>query len=241
LAVVVRSRAARRCLSALLENDFRLAAVSSTPEALVASCGDRHPDAVVIELDLDRHRERIRDLRRIHENLPDARIVLIADPSREHDVRRALHAGADGLVLESEVDRTLAPTLRAVLAGQLSLPRQYRRHVEKRALSYREQQVLELVIMGATNRQTADALFLSESTIKGHLASAFAKLGVRSRAEAAEVLLDPETEAGHALLLSICPPEAGAFGPPLNGSSQEGRRAAGRPRSAGARRKRARR
>lgn len=238
--MVVRSRAARRCLSALLENEFRLAAVSSTPEGLIASCGDRQPDAVVIELDLNRRRERIRDVRRIHETLPDARIVVIADPSREHDVRRALHAGADGLVLGSEVDRTLAPTLRAVLAGQLSLPRQYRCHVEKRALSYREQQVLELVIKGATNRQVADALFLSESTIKGHLASAFAKLGVRSRAEAAEVLLDPETDAGQALLLSIWPPEAGAFGSPINGSSQE-RRPTSRPRSAGARRRRAKR
>jgi DNA-binding NarL/FixJ family response regulator len=123
--------------------------------------------------------------------------VVVTDPTREHDIRRAFRAGADGLVFASDVDRALAPTVRAVLAGQLSLPCQHRRHLEKQALSYREQQVLGLVINGATNRQAADALVLAESTVKGHLASAFAKLGVRSRAEAAAVLLDPEAEAGH--------------------------------------------
>jgi DNA-binding NarL/FixJ family response regulator len=233
--VVVRSHAARGGVAALLKNGFRLAAASSTPEALVGLCGDSQPDAVVIELDLNEHRERICALRRLHEAWPNARIVVIADPSREHDVRRALRAGADGFVLESEVDRTLAPTLCAVLAGQLSLPREYRRHVEKRALSYREQQVLALVIGGATNRQAAEALFLSESTVKGHLASAFAKLGVRSRAEATGVLLDPEAEPGQKLPLSVWPYH-GAFSVPLNGPSP-GRRAPRRPQSAGPRAK----
>jgi DNA-binding NarL/FixJ family response regulator len=214
LAAVVHNRTARRAVSALLTEGFRLVAASSTPEALVASCRESQPDAVVLELDLDRHGQRIGELRRVDEALPDTRIVVIADPTREHDVRRVLHAGADGLVLGSEADRTLAPTLRAVLVGQLSLPREYRCQVEKRALTYREQQVLELVIGGATNRQAADALFLAESTVKGHLASAFAKLGVRSRAEAAGVLLDPETEAGQTLLLSVWPFDRGVLKAP---------------------------
>jgi DNA-binding NarL/FixJ family response regulator len=222
LAVVVRTAAARRVVSALLEDDFRLAAKSSTPGALVKRCGSTQPDAVLIELHLDGH-QAISELRRVHEALPDARIVIIADPTREHDVRLALHAGVDGLVLRSELERALAPTLRAVLAGQLSLPRRHRPHVEKRALSYREQQVLGLVINGATNRQAADALFLTESTVKGHLVSAFAKLGVRSRSEAAAVLQDPEAEASLRLPPSVWPPGwSGALWAPLNGSHPPG-------------------
>jgi two-component system, NarL family, response regulator len=223
---MVRTAAARRAVSALIDDEFRLAVTSSTPDGLIKPCGDSQPDAFVIELDLSGH-AAIRALRRVHEALPDARIVVIADPTREHDVRRALHAGVDGLVLQSEVEHALAPTLRAVLAGQISLPRRQRHHVEKRALSYREQQVLGLVISGATNRQAADALFLTESTVKGHLASAFAKLGVRSRAEAAAVLLDPEAEAGQRLPPSVWPP--GFSGPsPLNGSHPRGRQRADR-------------
>jgi DNA-binding NarL/FixJ family response regulator len=220
---MVRTAAARRAVSALLEDEFRLAATSSSPEALVERRGDCQPDAVVIELDLNQNREPIGALRRVHEALPDARIVVIADPTRDHDIRRALHAGVDGLVLQSNVERTLAPTLRAALAGQLSLPREHRHHVEKRALSYREQQVLGLVINGSTNRQTADALCLTESTVKGHLASAFAKLGVRSRAEAAAVLLDPEAEPGQRLPPSVWPHRwSGAFRAQLNGSHPPG-------------------
>ena len=224
LAVIARTAEVRRAVSDLLESEFRLAARSSTPEALVKRCGDAQPDAVLIELHLDGH-GAVSALRRVHEALPDTRIVIIAEPTREHDVRRALHAGVDGLVLRSELDRTLAPTLHAVLAGQLSLPRRHRPHVERRALSYREQQVLGLVISGATNRQAADALFLTESTVKGHLVSAFAKLGVRSRAEAAAVLRDPEAEASLRLPPSAWPPGlGGAFWAPPNGSHPSGGR-----------------
>jgi DNA-binding NarL/FixJ family response regulator len=213
LAVVVRGSSARRGLSALLEKEFRIAAASSTPNTLIERCGESQPDAVVIKLDVNGHGP-IRALRRLREALPDTRIVVVTDPSREHDIRRAFRSGADGLVFAPDVGRALAPTVRAVLAGQLSLPCQHRRHLEKRALSYREQQVLGLVINGATNRQAADALVLAESTVKGHLASAFEKLGVRSRAEAAAVLLDPEAEAGHTLPLDPWARDLGAIWAP---------------------------
>jgi DNA-binding NarL/FixJ family response regulator len=206
LGVVVSSEAAVRATKALLAGEYRLRASSPTISDLIGRCSHRQPDAIVIEIVLDGHGP-IRALRRLRDALPDARIVVIADPPRDHDVRRALRAGADGLVLQSRVELALDPTVRGVLAGQLVMPRRHRHHLEKRALSYREQQVLGLVIRGATNRQAADALVLAESTVKGHLASAFAKLGVRSRAEAAAVLLDAEAEPGQALQLSSLPPD----------------------------------
>jgi DNA-binding NarL/FixJ family response regulator len=235
LAVSVRTAAARRAVSALLQDEFRLAARSSTPDALIKRCADRHPDVAVIELELNAQ-TAIRTLRRVHEALPNTRIVFIAHATRERDARRILQAGVDGVVLQSDVEHTLGPTLRAVLAGQLALPREHRHHVEKRPLSFREQQVLGVVISGATNRQTADELFLTESTVKGHLASAFAKLGVRSRAEAAAVLLDPDAEAVHRLPPSVWPRGwSGAFQAQLGGSRPRTGPPAGRsaPESAG--------
>jgi DNA-binding NarL/FixJ family response regulator len=59
-------------------------------------------------------------------------------------------------------------------------------------LSHREREILELVATGLTNRQIADRLFVAESTVKSHLSSSLHKLDVRSRAEAAALLLDPE-------------------------------------------------
>ena len=65
-----------------------------------------------------------------------------------------------------------------------------------RALTTREKQILALVITGLTNAQIAGRLFLAESTIKSHLSSAFSKLGVSSRYEAATVILDSERGGG---------------------------------------------
>ena len=56
------------------------------------------------------------------------------------------------------------------------------------------------MVEGAPNRQIADRLFLAESTVKSHLASAFQKLGVRSRKEAAALLVDPDEGLGTGIL-----------------------------------------
>ena len=96
-------------------------------------------------------------------------------------MRRALDAGADAIVFEPELESTLAVTVSAVGSGQSVVPRKMRASVERPAFSHRERQVLAFVSQGLTNAQIADELFLSESTIKSHLSSAFAKFGVRSR------------------------------------------------------------
>ena len=61
----------------------------------------------------------------------------------------------------------------------------------KPTFSHREKEILELLVAGMTNRQIGDRLYLSESTVKTHVTAAFAKLGVRSRKDAAAILLDP--------------------------------------------------
>ena len=111
-------------------------------------------------------------------------------------LRRALRAGADGIVFDGELERTLVPTIRAVRAGQLAVPLALRRQLAPCHLSFREKQILGLVVLGLTNRQIADRLILAESTVKSHLSSAFAKLDARSRAEAAALILDPDEGYG---------------------------------------------
>ena len=65
-----------------------------------------------------------------------------------------------------------------------------------RALTTREKETLALSSRGLTNAQIALKLFLAESTVKSHLSSAFSKLGVSSRYEAATVILDPDRGSG---------------------------------------------
>jgi len=107
-------------------------------------------------------------------------------------LRRAMRAGADGVVLDGQPVTTLVATARAVLAGQLAVPPALRRRIAPRPLTYREKEILSLVVQGFTNRQIADRLYLAESTVKTHLSSVFEKLDARSRAEAAALVLDPD-------------------------------------------------
>ena len=95
-------------------------------------------------------------------------------------------------MLDTRMDTMLVATVRAVHAGQVCAPPELRRLVAKPSFSQREKEILALVATGRTNQEIAAQLFLTESTVKSHLASAFEKLGVRSRKDAAALLLDPE-------------------------------------------------
>jgi DNA-binding NarL/FixJ family response regulator len=137
-------------------------------------------------------------IRRLRELLPGSAIVLLSPVEERSLIRRALRAGAAAVLAEADVDELLELTLEAVLAGQLCLPRSLTRRIDTTKLSVRERQVLELISQGLTNGEMAKRLFLSESTVKSHLASSFRKLGVSSRAEAGAMVQESEELAGAA-------------------------------------------
>jgi DNA-binding NarL/FixJ family response regulator len=75
-----------------------------------------------------------------------------------------------------------------------------RARLESESLSMREKQVLSMLVMGFTNAEIAAKMFLAESTVKSHLSSAYTKLGVRSRKDAATMILDPVAGLGPGIL-----------------------------------------
>jgi DNA-binding NarL/FixJ family response regulator len=131
--------------------------------------------------------------------LPDARVIVIATADA-NGVHKALEAGAHGFVFEVDLAETLAPTVRAVLAGQLVVPPMTRASVVRPPLSHREKQTLGLLVLGLTNAEIGRRLYLAESTVKCHLTSIFSKLGVRSRNEAIARVLDPQHGLGLGVL-----------------------------------------
>jgi DNA-binding NarL/FixJ family response regulator len=141
-------------------------------------------------------------VRRLRGALPEGALLVVAsaprDPARL--VRRALSLGADGVVLEQDLERTLAPTVLALVGGQVAVPRAGRRCVQRPQLSHREKQVLSLAVSGHTNAEIGAQLYLAESTVKSHLTAAFRRLGVASRREAAALLLDPDEGLGSTVL-----------------------------------------
>ncbi len=154
------------------------------------------------------------ELASLRELLPETPVVLVCAELRPGELRLALAAGAAGIVLEEHLAATLEACLAAVRAGQVCVPRRHAPQIEPATLSAREKQILGLVVMGYMNSEIATQLFVAESTVKSHLSSAFAKLGVRSRNEAVDLIVDPERGLGMGILaLGGEPIEADAAGP----------------------------
>jgi DNA-binding NarL/FixJ family response regulator len=168
---------------------------SATSEGLLSSCNGIVPACVVVAADRP-DRSTLDIVLRVRSQVGHVSTVLVCRRAVVADVRRALELGVDGIVLEDDAEEALAAVVVAVCAGQVSAPSGQRRAVRARALTTREKQILMLVVTGLTNSQIAAELFLAESTVKSHLSSAFAKLGVSSRSEAAAVILDPERGRG---------------------------------------------
>lgn len=140
------------------------------------------------------------DLGSLRQVAGEAPVVLVCPRIRPGDLRFALSSGARGVILEGDLPTALDPALRAAGAGQVCVPRQDSEQIEPASLTPREKQILSLVVMGYMNGQIAEQLFVAESTVKSHLSSAFNKLGVRSRTEAAELIMDSERGLGMGIL-----------------------------------------
>ena len=184
-------------------------------------CGQAGVAVAVIGCQRDRLRRpwQVEAMRRA---FPDLLLLVVSDGDSRNVVRDAMAAGADGYVAEDLIEARLPIAVEAVLAGHICVPRSMRRQVMRVAFTRRERQVLALVRRGFSNREIADAMYLSESTVKSHLSSAFRKLGVTSRTEAAALLSDPnelERIVGASVRQLVTGPEAraGAVLQPLGG------------------------
>ena len=139
-------------------------------------------------------------------------VVLVVLPSAERfDIGLLLSMGADGVILERDLDGVLGPVARAAAGGQISVPAEVRHSIQRPALSHRERQILGLAVAGLTNAQIARRFYIAESTVKTHLSSAFRRLGVHSRREAAAMIFASDEVLRRSVLGSVR--LAGELGP----------------------------
>lgn len=187
-------------VTAVLEaSGYVTAFVQDDPEEAVAACGAHSPEVLLVgAVRLDAAALEL--IGKVGEASEATRVVLICKRAGNGEVRKALDAGARGLLSLNDLVSALPPVIEAVRAGQLCVPGAHGAELEKRVLTAREKQILGLVVMGMTNAEIAGKLFLAESTVKSHLSSAFAKLGVASRSEAASLILDPRSKVGTGIL-----------------------------------------
>jgi DNA-binding NarL/FixJ family response regulator len=158
------------------------------------------PDIILLDLDLG-DEQGLDMLPELISTIRDVRVILLTG-LRDIDLqRRAILLGAVGLVLKQKAAETVIRAIQKVYAGEVWLDRamiasilnervnpsgshEYDTETPKIALlTEREREVIRLIGEGIKNRQIAERMFISEATVRHHLTSVFAKLGVTDRFE----------------------------------------------------------
>jgi DNA-binding NarL/FixJ family response regulator len=122
-------------------------------------------------------------LRKLLALWPPPKVVIVTVFADESHVRELLALGASAYLSKNASMRNLISTVRSVAPGDREGQN------EESSLSGREAEVLMLAARALSNREIAESLHLSETTVKRHLSNVYGKLGVRSRAEAARKAL----------------------------------------------------
>jgi DNA-binding NarL/FixJ family response regulator len=180
------------------ERDFEVVGEADDGSSAIEEVRRRRPDVVVMDVQMP-GTDGIAATRRIVELPEHPRVLILTTFDIDEYVFEGLRAGASGFLLKNAPSTELVSAVRVVAAGDALLAPAVTRRViaafgrrrdvseDRRALermSERELEVLRLVARGLSNAEIAAALFLGEATVKTHLSSVFAKLGLRDRVAA---------------------------------------------------------
>lgn len=157
---------------------------------------EQRPDVVLLDLRLPQL-SGIEVMRQVRAQAPQVRFLVLTTYDTDEYIGPALAAGAQGYLLKDATPDELSRAVRSLVQGGAALePSVAARLLERMSenergdeLSARELEVLRLLVAGASNKQIASQLSLSENTIKSHISHIFDKLNVQSRAEAVAVAL----------------------------------------------------
>jgi DNA-binding NarL/FixJ family response regulator len=177
------------------QRDFEIIGEASTGLQAVSRALELRPDVMLLDLEMPEI-DGVEAIRRIRSQAPEVRIVVFTAFDRDEQILGALREGAVGYLLKGAAREEVFRAVRVARAGgsliepvvASKLLRQVRDDPDE--LTAREQEVLELVALGLTNRQIAKRLFVSERTVKFHVSAILSKLGAGNRTEAVAMARD---------------------------------------------------
>ncbi len=179
-----------------LEDDLEVVGEASDGQEALARVAELRPDVVVLDL-LMPVMNGVEATRAIRAAYPEVEVVALTSVLEDRMVVDAVEAGAAGYLLKETRPDDLFEAVRAAARGEVRLDpraqarlmRELRRPVPSapafETLTEREREVLEQLAHGATNKGIARALGVGEATVKSHVSAVLAKLGLKSRTQAA--------------------------------------------------------
>lgn len=191
-------------LRALLEesSDINVVDVAADGLETIRKARELGPDVVVMDLSMP-HLNGLEATRRVLQDCPDCRVLILSQHEDADHVLDALSAGASGYLLKRDAGAELAEAIRAVhkwgavlhpLAARALLDAHLECQCAERLDSYerltdREREILILVAEGYTSQQIADMLHVSPKTVDGHRTNLMSKLDLHDRTEVVKYAL----------------------------------------------------
>jgi len=182
----------REGIAALIGNqpDMELIAEAASGNEAIQQFRKHQPDVTLMDLRLP-DMSGVDAMIAIRAEFPNARIIMLTTFEGDIQIQRALQTGARAYLLKSSPPKELIDTIRQVHAGKKRIPpeiaSQLAEHMTDEALTNREVEVLQSIAGGNRNRDIANALFISEETVKVHIKHIMDKLGASDRTEAVAI------------------------------------------------------
>jgi two-component system nitrate/nitrite response regulator NarP len=189
----------RRGINQLLsyEDEFNVVAEANNGAEAVAQNHEHKPDLILLDLNM-KGMSGLDTLNALRADGCDATVVILTVSDSPADIEAIVKAGADGYLLKDTEPDELIELLKQSLQGNKAYSNEVAKYLTDREnstsvfddLTDRETQILREVAKGLRNKQIADTLFISESTVKVHMKSLLKKLQVPSRTAATVLYLE---------------------------------------------------
>jgi DNA-binding NarL/FixJ family response regulator len=203
LVLIDDNRLLREGLAALIHSQpgFKVLVASADVAEALQKAREAKPDVVLVDFGLEDH-DSLSLTATVHQEIPDARIIVMGLLPLMEDVGNYVRAGASGFIMKDASFDDFFATIRAVAGGAEVLPQaltnslftQIVRNVamgsktkvfEAVTLTIREREVIELLGEGLSNKEIAARLHIAVHTVKSHVHNVLEKLALRSRLEVA--------------------------------------------------------
>ncbi len=175
-----------------LQSDFNIVAEAKDGLEAIALHSAHQPDITLMDLRMP-NMEGVDAITHIREATPNAKIIILTTYDTDEDIYRGLQAGARGYILKDADFEDLIDAVRTVHSGKRYLPPnvvlKLAERMETEDLTDRERDVLNMMSCGSSTAALAEALSISEGTVKFHINHIFQKLGVNDRTQAIIVAL----------------------------------------------------
>jgi DNA-binding NarL/FixJ family response regulator len=179
------------------EVGFDVVGEASDGEEAVRLAADLNPDVVLMDVTMPEI-DGVEATRRLHGASPDVRIVILTMHADHEVLDEAFRAGAVGYLVKDCSTDEVAAAVRLAADGETAMSPDLAASMlaevrrldadtaldDERAITRREEEVLQLIADGCSTPEVAEKLFISQKTVKNHLASIYQKLDARDRTQA---------------------------------------------------------